>query len=92
MICCPARTQSLQSGTNHIDIPHVLGTDPGDICPAVRDDLNESLQLKLPESLSDRRAGDAHLLSDCDLLQLLMLLVFAIENVLSQLTEDAPSE
>ncbi len=85
----PAGAQPLQAGADHVDVLHILLRDACNIGALVGDDLDQSLQLQLPECLPHRRAADPHLLADRHLLQLLMLRVFPAEDIVPQLVEHA---
>ena len=81
----PAGAEALQPCPYHVDILDILGLDSGHEGAAVGNNLHQSLQLQLPESLADRCPGDTQLLADPDLLELLVLLVPAIQNIISDL-------
>ena len=89
MLRGPSGTKPFQQGTDHIDILYILFRNTGNISAFIGYDLDQSLQLQLPECLPHRRAADPHLLADRHLLQLLMLRVFPAEDIVPQLVEHA---
>ena len=85
----PAGTQPLQTCTNHINVTYILRLDSGNKSSAVRNDLNKALQLQLTKCLPDRRAGYPELLTDRNLLQLLIFLIFPVQNVVTDLMKNS---
>ena len=92
MFAGPAGAQALQPGADHIDVMDILRLDTGDKGSAVRNDLNQAFQLQLTECLTDRRSRNSHLLPDRDFLQLLVFLIFAIQDVVADLVKHSPAE
>ena len=77
ILCGKSGTHPLQRGTDHIDILHILGRDAGDISSFIRNNLNQTFQLQLPEGLPHRGSGHAQLFPDGHLPQLFILLIFS---------------
>ena len=78
MLCGPSGTKPFQQGTDHIDILYILFRNTGNISAFIGYDLDQPLQLQLPECFSYRRAADSHLLPDGHFPQFFMLRVSAV--------------
>ena len=92
MLRSPPGTESLQQGTNDVDVLHVLLRDSRDIGPLVGYDLNQSLQLQLTEGLPYGSTADPHLFTDGHLLQFFVLRISSAQNICPQLAENPASQ